>query len=397
MVPLALAVCVASYLGVLGLCSWARRHQVYDIPNDRSSHTYPTPTGGGLVIVLGTLLGLCLLTVLSPEVLPSQAALAYCLGAVPIAAVSWLDDLRGLSYRFRLMVHILGAVVAMASFGYWERLEAPLVGPVTLGYVGWVATLVWVVGLTNAYNFMDGIDGIAASQAIIAAAGWALLGAFAGYPLVLCLGLLLAASSLGFLIHNWSPARIFMGDVGAAFLGYSFATLPLMLAAGASVKGATERAAGAGLLMVWPFVADATFTFVRRLLRRENVFAPHRSHLYQRLTLCGLDHGTVARAYAALGCLAAASAIWWYLDTLAAHQIVLATLVLQPLALWGAVRLCEARGRGARRLPRGAESGVLGGESAPVPPKSHYRIGGNGHGHPSSRSDEQRCKTKGSR
>src|SRR6185436_11775719 len=131
-------------------------------------------------------------------------------------------------------------------------------------FLGFTITFFWIVGLTNAYNFMDGIDGIAGGQALVAGIGWTAIGWLDGQSHIVVFGLLLAATNLGFLFHNWSPARIFMGDVGSAFLGYSFAVLPLMLSSQSTGRTGFKLALAA-ILPVWPFVFDSTFTILRRL------------------------------------------------------------------------------------------------------------------------------------
>ena len=160
----------------------------------------------------------------------------------------------------------------------------------------------WIVGLTNAYNFMDGIDGIAGGQAVVAGLAWALFGMIEQQTLIAMLGLLIAGSSAGFLMHNWQPARIFMGDVGSAFLGFTFASLAVM-------AWPNVRLAAAGALVVWPFVADAAFTFARRAARGERVMEAHRSHVYQRMNQRGLSHAAVSMIYTALAAIGAAAAI----------------------------------------------------------------------------------------
>ncbi len=204
-----------AYLGVAGLRRWAERRQILDIPNERSSHSQPTPRGGGLVIVILSTAGLILAWLLNPAISP-MALIAYFAGAWLIAGVSWLDDLRSLPNRVRFAVHSLGAILALLAFGYWRVVSIPLIGSLDLGWLGLLVTFVWIAGLTNAYNFMDGIDGIAGGQAVVAGLGWAALGWSDQQPLVAAVGLLLAAASLGFLGHNWPPARIFMGGMSAA-------------------------------------------------------------------------------------------------------------------------------------------------------------------------------------
>ena len=292
-----------SYAGVALLRRWAQRRSMVDIPNERSSHTRPTPRGGGLAIVLAVLLGWPLAQGLFYS-LDWKVLAGYGAGAALVALVSWLDDVQSLSNRVRFAAHTLSALIAMSAFGYWHTLDVPLAGEVHLGFAGAILTFLWITGLTNAYNFMDGSDGIAAGQALAAGLGWALLIGLSRWPTYLDLPLLICAGSLGFLGHNWPPARIFMGDVGSAFLGYTFALLPLMFPASGQIPVL-------GVLFVWPFVFDTAFTFLRRLRKGENVFAAHRSHLYQRLIIAGHSHAFVMFLYTALALVGVAAGLLW--------------------------------------------------------------------------------------
>lgn len=333
---LGFAALVLAYAGVGGLRRWAETRQVLDIPNERSSHTHPTPRGGGLVIVILSTVGLILAWFLNPAISP-VALVAYLVGAWLIAGVSWLDDLRSLPNRVRFAVHSLGAILALLALGYWRVVSLPLIGPLDLGVLGLFITFIWIVGLTNAYNFMDGIDGIASGQAVVAGLGWALLGWNDNQPLVAVLGLLLATASLGFLGHNWPPARIFMGDVGSAFLGFTFAVLPVLAAQH------NPRLALAGVLLVWPFVFDAAFTFLRRLRHRENVFAAHRSHLYQRLISAGYSHRFVSSLYITLATIGAFLAVSWTLEIAAISPVVMLAIPSLCVALWAFVVRAERK------------------------------------------------------
>ncbi len=335
---------VVSYSGVLGLRNWALRSRMLDIPNERSSHSQPTPRGGGLAIVVTVLLGLLLVWRLLPAWPP--LALAGLFGtATLIAAISWMDDRASLPSRIRLGTHCLAALLLIASIGFWQRVELPLIGSLALGWLGLLISMFWIVGLTNAYNFMDGIDGIAGSQALVAALGWVLLGWLNDLPLIAALGMLLAASSLGFLGHNWSPARIFMGDVGSAFLGFIFAALPIIAAQ------QDARLALAGVLLLWPFVFDTLLTFLRRWRNGENVFAAHRSHLYQRLVITGASHRFVTTLYSGLALLGMLLGLGWALRINGAGVAILFGLPLLCLALWRFV-LAQERRRASQELPR---------------------------------------------
>ncbi len=302
---MSLGAMITSYVGVAYLRRWAERRML-DIPNERSSHTRPTPRGGGLAIVAVTLVGgsLFLFYAHTEPTLPQWVF--YSIGALLVAGVSWLDDLRSLPHQARFVAHAVAALVVMVGLGVWRQLVLPVIGVLHLDWLGWPLTFLWIVGLTNAYNFMDGIDGIAAGQGIVAGVGWGIIGLITGNPFLTSLGFLLAASCLGFLWHNWPPARIFMGDVGSAFLGYSFAVLAVI------ASQSDPRLAFIGILFVWPFVFDAVFTFFRRLRNHENVFEAHRSHLYQRLVIAGYSHGAVSTLYICLAGVGVVLGVWWY-------------------------------------------------------------------------------------
>lgn len=284
---------------------WALQRQVLDLPNTRSSHILPTPRGGGLAIVFTTLMGLLVYMIVSRDS-ASLLSLGYVIGALAIAIVSWIDDLHSLPNRVRFMVHFLAAIIAIAAVGYWREVTLPLTGSIYLGWLGLPLTVIWIIGLTNAYNFMDGIDGIAGSQAVVGGIGWSLLGWLSGQPMVIILGLLVASSSLGFLVFNWPPATIFMGDVGSAYLGYTFALLPLLSGSG---HLAWSGAALSGFLLLWPFITDTALTFLRRLVHGERVFEAHRSHMYQHLVIAGHSHRTVTILYAGLSCIGVIAAV----------------------------------------------------------------------------------------
>jgi UDP-N-acetylmuramyl pentapeptide phosphotransferase/UDP-N-acetylglucosamine-1-phosphate transferase len=171
----------------------------------------------------------------------------------------------------------------------------------------------------------------------MASTGWP-LGLLTELPMVSALGVLVAGSSLGFLGHNWPPARIFMGDVGSAFLGFTLAML-------AVIGGlADPRLPFAGVLVVWPFVFDATFTILRRLRRGENIFAAHRSHLYQRLVIAGWSHRTVTLLYLALAGIGAVLASLWVMAAPGSDWLVLVIPTLCAFGLWRLVVRVESGG-----------------------------------------------------
>ena len=287
-----------SWGGVALIRRWAAHYRLLDVPNPRSSHTRPTPRGGGLAIVVAVC-GVFGVWLLATESWPPEL-LGLLLAQLLVAGVGLADDAITLSSAFRLVVHVVAAAVLLSVAG-GLTFGVPLLGT-TLSPVAIPLILLWLVGLTNAYNFMDGIDGIAGGQAVMAGAGWVLIGWMVDEPQVRLLGVLLTAASAGFLLQNWPPARVFMGDVGSGFLGFTFGAMTII--------GATYDAivALSGALLVWPFLFDTGLTLVRRLWRGENPLRAHRSHLYQRLVIAGCGHRDVTVLYillAGTGLLAA--------------------------------------------------------------------------------------------
>jgi UDP-N-acetylmuramyl pentapeptide phosphotransferase/UDP-N-acetylglucosamine-1-phosphate transferase len=298
-----------SYYGVEAFRRWSLRRKLFDIPNERSSHTTPTPRGGGLVIVL---IGLTAYTVYAVFI-AGDFAWSYVLGAMLIAGISWLDDLYSVSFVWRFLVHALAAVLVINYVGYFGESYIPFFQTAKKGDIaGVTVTFLWIVWLTNAYNFMDGIDGIAGMQAVTAGIGWLVVGNLLGSGSVEFYGGVLASSSLGFLMQNWQPARIFMGDVGSAFLGFSFAVLPLL--AGREMGAASENRRFlpiAAVALVWLFVFDTVYTFFRRAANAEKVWEAHREHLYQKFVAAGFSHRLTAGLYGLISILTVSATILW--------------------------------------------------------------------------------------
>jgi UDP-N-acetylmuramyl pentapeptide phosphotransferase/UDP-N-acetylglucosamine-1-phosphate transferase len=301
-----LTTAVASLILVDFARRWSERAGHYDHPNERSSHTTPTPRTGGVGIVLATIFILLFLQMIG-GLGPTDGFNSLIAGALLVAAISFLDDLRPLSAAVRFPVHVIAAVIVVLGAGSWT-------------WIGLLLTCIWIVAVTNIYNFMDGIDGIAGSQAVVAGVAWAILGAAFQERAIAALGGVLAAAALGFLAHNWPPARIFMGDTGSAFLGFLFAALPL-------VSPRRNESFLPAVLILWPFVFDGTLTILRRLLRRENIFAAHRSHLYQRLNAAGWSHARVTSIYIAIAALGAVAGI-------TRNRFAIGATLLASIALW---------------------------------------------------------------
>jgi Fuc2NAc and GlcNAc transferase len=269
-----LATFCASLLGSRVMRRYALRRKLLDVPNDRSSHAVPTPRGGGLAIVLSFFAATSALVILS--LLDGHAMLALLAGGA-IAAVGFLDDHWQVSAKWRFAVHLAAAIFVVAVLG---AIRLPIFRGLGPGAY-WLSALFTVFAFawaTNLFNFMDGIDGLAASEAVFMSAGGAILNyANAGDAGLTASMASLSAATLGFSFWNWPPARLFMGDVGSGFLGFTLTVLALL----SSQRGGVTVAAWAILGGV--FLVDASLTLVRRMLRGDRWSEPHRTHAYQRL------------------------------------------------------------------------------------------------------------------
>lgn len=287
---------------------WSLRRKLFDIPNERSSHTIPIPRGGGLIIV-----SVCLtIYFIYLQIFDFEIPWAYFLGALIVAGISWIDDLYSISVVWRFLCHSTAAGITIWGLGFIENFYIPFIGTIEGGTGAVFICFVWIVWLINAYNFMDGIDGIAGIQAFIAGLGWTFIGNFWQIETIGFYGAVLSISSLGFLLHNWQPAKVFMGDVGSAFFGYTFAVLPL-LAAKQTVQ-ANFPLFVIGVLFVWFFVFDTVFTLFRRLMRGEKIWQAHREHIYQKLVERGFSHQFVSILYGTLaGITVLLTFLWLFL------------------------------------------------------------------------------------
>jgi UDP-GlcNAc:undecaprenyl-phosphate GlcNAc-1-phosphate transferase len=271
-----------------------RRLHVIDVPNARSSHRHPTPRGGGIGVALAVVVAVAL----APDVDGTTRAGLIAAG-VAFGVVGLLEDLIGISALRRLPLLFLAAAVALPWIT--RDIDGGIVWAVALA----VAALVWLVAYVNAFNFMDGINGLAAGQALVAGGVWYLIGHARDIPWLGAVGLVVAAAALGFAPHNVPRARVFLGDVGSYFLGGVLACT----AVAALRTGLPPEAVLAPLAL---FAADTGVTLVRRVLRGDRWYEAHREHAYQRLTvLLGGSHlrttVLVVAVMAACGALGAVS------------------------------------------------------------------------------------------
>ncbi|MHC4884869.1 MAG: MraY family glycosyltransferase [Planctomycetota bacterium] len=313
LLPLA---CLLVSTGLTGLLRrYALHRGMMDHPNERSSHSIPTPRGGGLAITLTFLTSVLLLFLF--ERLPQPLFVSLFVGGGLIAGVGFWDDHSSLSAPVRLLFHTGAAVLCLHQLDLYSiYLEYTGSSTMSLGIA--LFALISMVWLINLYNFMDGIDGLAGLQALLASGFGAALAMTTRNPELAMVFLALGGASLGFLLWNWHPAKIFMGDVGSGFLGYTFALLIFAPTWGLAQSPVRPLAMFHGLpplswallCTLFLFVADATMTLLRRMFRGERWWAPHRSHAYQHASV-RFGHLRVTLFYGAITlCLLYPMAYW---------------------------------------------------------------------------------------
>lgn len=265
-----------------------------DHPNDRSLHSKPTPRSGGVAILASVLIGLGV-AALGIAVMPSpeeflpkgltSASFWIVCSVALVTTVSFLDDRAGLPVGVRLAVQTIAAIIVVWGTGLTlYSFPIPAIKTVELGWFAAPVSVVFLLWMSNLYNFMDGMDGFAGGMTTLGFGFLAYFGWRAGHPVMLLTTTVVAMSAFGFLFHNFPPARIFMGDVGSVPLGFTAGTLMLL--------GLRD-----GLFDIWvpilifsPFILDATVTVLRRVWQRQRIWEAHRDHYYQRLVLSGWSH-----------------------------------------------------------------------------------------------------------
>jgi Fuc2NAc and GlcNAc transferase len=327
---------------------YALRHDMLDRPNERSSHETPTPRGGGLGFSVLILASLGVLLAAFPD--SRNVWIGLLGGGVLIAGIGWLDDRLDLSAKLRMVVHLAAAAWAVYWLGGLTQLELGF-ATLPLGAVGGLFAVLAVVWSTNLYNFMDGIDGIAGSQAVVVGTTTAALSAALGHPDLAIASGVMAASVAGFLVWNWPPAKIFMGDCGSGLLGFLIAVLALA----SESRGATPLVCWAMLMSV--FWIDATATLVNRVLAGEVWYAAHCSHAYQRAVQMGWSHRRVTGVIVLINLFLSGMAVVGVLrPSLLAPLVAISSGAI--LLLWiGLTRFAAAKRATLDKLPEVAAAG----------------------------------------
>ena len=284
----------------------AHRHKWYDIPDSRKLHTGLIPRIGGLAIFVSMALaiglgctGLDLLDRLAPT--PPVPLIAAAVGVAMIFAVGLYDDFVPLRARTKLLLQVIAATVVAASGMRVDSIAIPLLGNLHLGGMAVPLTVFWIVGMTNSVNLIDGIDGLAGGISAIAAAGMAIIALLQGHLLTALVALALFGALGGFLLHNWPPASIFMGDSGSHLLGFALAILPFLDIGGAATLGTLVVPA---TLVLIPIV-DCGAATVRRIRQRRSVGSADTDHIHYVLRALGMsDRKILLAVYSVCGYLA---------------------------------------------------------------------------------------------
>ncbi|MCV6638382.1 glycosyltransferase family 4 protein [Candidatus Albibeggiatoa sp. nov. NOAA] len=319
------------------LTRFAIQQHLMDAPNHRSLHTQPTPIIGGVAMLISLVLNVLLAGLWMPDlfvVITHQ----FWVPLLLIAGISYLDDRRSMSAGLRLLVHIIAAVWLLSDWQIWiQCISLPMFAIILPSFLKFFISVFFIVWMINLYNFMDGMDGFAGGMAVIGFGTLAVLGSLVGAHEFVLLNSLIVAVSLGFLMLNFPPAKVFMGDTGSSSLGY--------LAALMSLWGASW-----GLYPVWiavlifsPFIVDASVTLIRRFLNAEKIWQAHKTHYYQRLVQLGWGHRkTVLWQYGLMLACSASAIVAVFVTPFWQSMILISWCVIYVLLAWQVQKLEQA-------------------------------------------------------
>ena len=287
-----------------------RRHAIakalFDMPNERSSHTMPTPRGGGLAFVV-TFLG-STLVLYALHLIPLALMCALIGGGILVAGVGFCDDRKSVGAKWRFLVHLVAAVWVLAWLGGFSYLDFGVIqyyAPV----LGSVLALIAIIWSINLYNFMDGIDGFAGGQGVFLSLVAGLFFLYLGDRGLAALSFALAAAIGGFLSWNWPPAKIFMGDIGSGFLGFVFIVIAI------NALNKQEGSLVFWLVLFAAFLYDATLTLIYRVAKKQAWYLAHREHAYQQCVDAGWSHKKMTFCLLGLnGALLLPMAVWFIHD-----------------------------------------------------------------------------------
>jgi len=306
----------------------AIKRNKFDIPNERSSHQNPTPRGGGVAVVAAFVFGLLALLIRGD--IASESFYAIVLPGALVAAIGYLDDLgRVTAARLRLIGHFVAAVIAIYILDglppmplFWATLD--------IGLIGNIIAVLFLVWMLNLFNFMDGIDSITGVEALTSCLILTIFLINKSETELWQVPALLCAAVIGFLYFNWPPARIFLGDIGSGFIGFTIGTISLVIAR------SQPLITWAVIILLGVFIVDATVTLIRRLIDKQRISTAHRSHAFQHLANSTDRHLKVSLSIAAVNIFWLTPIAWLVVDQriLPIIGVAIAYIPLLVLALY---------------------------------------------------------------
>jgi UDP-GlcNAc:undecaprenyl-phosphate GlcNAc-1-phosphate transferase len=289
-----------------------------DKPNYRKVHLRIMPRLGGLAIFLSFIIGILIIKPVSEYHLP------IIIGSIIIILTGMLDDVKEISPKWKLAGQIAAAavVVIMGDLKV-EFINLPFGGQIDFGYLSFPITMIWIIGITNAINLIDGLDGLAGGVSTIALFSIAGMSIITGNIYVTAISLIVAASTVGFLFFNFHPAKIFMGDTGALFLGFMIAVLSLL-----GYKGVTFVSLVIPVIVLGVPISDTFFAIIRRLVNKQPLSAPDKSHLHHCLLKSGFSHRQTVLLIYAMSSVFGLAAFIFSQATVWGSLIVILTLLI---------------------------------------------------------------------
>ena len=301
---------VLTIIALLGTHAMRKYGRIIDRPNQRSSHVRPLPRSGGVSVVLTFLLGMVfIITQGDTTLINKQYMWGFVISAMIIAVISLIDDIYNKSAVFKLVTHFIAVGIVLSTGIVVDHLALPGLGYIELGLAGYIISFLWILGLTNAVNFMDGSDGLVAGCTVIASLFFMAISFYQGSSFVYVTCYALLAGALGFLIVNFYPAKIFLGDVGSAFIGFTFATLAII----AARYDASHTSFLVMPLLMFNIIYDTVFTLFRRIFNKQKLMQAHRGHLYQLLIRSKFNHREVALIHYCMVFMQGLGAMWMVL------------------------------------------------------------------------------------
>lgn len=301
-----------------------------DQPNHRKVHQKVMPRMGGLAIFISFLVGMF---IYMPD---SEFFYPILIGSTIIVITGILDDMMELSAKVKLIGQIAAAAVVVFNGVFVEFINVPLLGELNFGFLAIPLTIIWIVGITNAINLIDGLDGLAAGVSSIALVTISGMAIFMGNDFVAAVGLILLGSTLGFLIYNFHPAKIFMGDTGAMFLGFIISVLSLL-----GFKNVTLVSLIIPIIILGVPISDTIFAIIRRLLNKQPLSAADKSHLHHCLLQAGYSHRQTVliiygiAAFFGLAAILFSQTTLWISITIMAVLLILVELFAEKIGLMG--------------------------------------------------------------